>query len=76
VGLRQERPLAPGSRIRVVLHLRRRKPLTLTGTVVWARRHQDLPGFALGVRLDEDLPGEMVAEIADEEYPPWGTSEK
>lgn len=71
VGLRLGKPLILGAPVRVTLRLRGRPPLTLTGTVAWARPHSDFPGYALGVQFGEELSGEMVLEIADEEHPPW-----
>lgn len=63
--------LSAGAPVRVSLRLRRRQPVTLTGTTVWVKPHPDFPGWAVGIRFNDELPGEMVVEIAEEESPPW-----
>ncbi len=72
VLLRVGQAAIPGAPMRITLRLRRPVSLTLTGTVVWTRRHPDLPGWELGIQFLEELSGELVVEIADEEFPPWG----
>jgi c-di-GMP-binding flagellar brake protein YcgR len=67
--LPERRP--PGAPVAIVLALRRRAPLAVRGTVVFAGSDPGLHGAAVGVRFDGELDRDTVADIAGEEFPPW-----